>query len=648
LSEQERFSVGGKLPLDAAIQKLPSFNVSVLAIATTSDVIKIFAQENGKFVPKLSLPGHEDWVRCLSMVSYPAQEPGGSGRIMLASGSQDGAIRLWSIDPLSESSPLAVLHSGGATHDQILDSIPNDDNSVGGDGSSQITSKQHVCKIYKGEAVNLYISVSLDALLVGHEAGVTSLSWSLDDSRNATPSILSTSTDSSLILWAPSSAMADDSLWIIQQRFGDLGGQRLGGFVGGFWASGGKAALAYGWNGCWRRWTLEEAQWTEAIAVTGHQDVVNGLSWSPDGDYLISTGQDQTTRVHAALSATAWHEVNRPQVHGYDLIDVVHVGSFSFASIADEKVVRVFEAPQPFVKVMKQLGAFQSEDESNRTSSVKLPPLGLSNKGSGGQDADAMDGVSVNSAELSVLESNLSANTLWPEVEKLFGHGYELNALAVSHSGRYVASACRATNAEHAVIRLFDTKKWQPFGSPLAGHTLTITRICWSSDDKYIISVSRDRTWRIHTFSEDSSHYLPTCYKKSHGRVIWDCAWLPNSHTFATGARDKTVQIWELSAGGRESRQLSTMNFDHAVTALDSTTVAEEEVVLSVGLENGDVLLYLAKRSDPSSWTLVEKTSLCAAMVERLAWRPTNSQNTQELAIASSDRSLRIIKVHFY
>jgi elongator complex protein 2 len=69
------------------------------------------------------------------------------------------------------------------------------------------------------------------------------------------------------------------------------------------------------------------------------------------------------------ISASSWHEINRPQVHGYDLVDVTHIGNFCFASIAEEKVVRVFEAPQPFVKVMKQFGAFEEEDEVKISSS---------------------------------------------------------------------------------------------------------------------------------------------------------------------------------------------------------------------------------------------------------------------------------------
>jgi elongator complex protein 2 len=73
---------------------------------------------------------------------------------------------------------------------------------------------------------------------------------------------------------------------------------------------------------------------------------------------------DQTTRVHAPLlPSSVWHEIGRPQIHGYDLIDVAHVGDSCFASIAEEKVVRVFEASQPFIKVMKQLGAFEEVDE---------------------------------------------------------------------------------------------------------------------------------------------------------------------------------------------------------------------------------------------------------------------------------------------
>ena len=43
------------------------------------------------------------------------------------------------------------------------------------------------------------------------------------------------------------------------------------------------------------------------------------------------------------------------------------------------------------------------------------------------------------------LEEHLAANTLWPEVHKLYGHGNNLYALAANPSGRLLASACQVT-----------------------------------------------------------------------------------------------------------------------------------------------------------------------------------------------------------
>jgi hypothetical protein len=70
-------------------------------------------------------------------------------------------------------------------------------------------------------------------------------------------------------------------------------------------------------------------------------------------------------------------------------------------------------------------------------------------------------------------------------------------AVASSPSGDMIATSCKATSAEHAVIRLYETATWQQILPPLAGHTLTITRIVFSPDGQYILSCSRDRTWRL-------------------------------------------------------------------------------------------------------------------------------------------------------
>lgn len=73
----------------------------------------------------------------------------------------------------------------------------------------------------------------------------------------------------------------------------------------------------------------------------------------------------------------------------------------------------------------------------------------------------------------------------------------QIASVAASHDGRILATACRATTAEHAVVRLSDTSTWDHAGEPLAGHSLTVTRIAFSPDDERILTCSRDRGWRM-------------------------------------------------------------------------------------------------------------------------------------------------------
>ena len=64
----------------------------------------------------------------------------------------------------------------------------------------------------------------------------------------------------------------------------------------------------------------------------------------------------QVTNVYHVLHFTIhylqeiWYEIARPQVHGYDLQCLVMINRYKFASGADKKVIRAFEAPKKFIE----------------------------------------------------------------------------------------------------------------------------------------------------------------------------------------------------------------------------------------------------------------------------------------------------------
>ncbi|KDN42925.1 hypothetical protein RSAG8_06451, partial [Rhizoctonia solani AG-8 WAC10335] len=472
VEEGQTIDLKRRYPLDIAVSGLPGSSASIIAVSTTSRVIDIYLRAAGQdIIFALSLEGHEDWIKALSFSPYPSK--GDEPTLTLASGGQDGYIRLWLIKP---NTPKPVDPKSTDPTDELLDAFERSLNEVGLDEPGrQLSMREHVFSVRGSEGQPVTYSLAFDALLVGHEASVNSVSWRPGSSN--TPQLLSSSTDASLIIWEPIDSGAG-AIWGSVQRFGDVGGQRAGGSLGSLWINSAEIA-GWGWHGGWRRWRRspneqeawseinaptghygpvrglawkrspnEQEAWSEINAPTGHYGPVRGLAWSPGGEYIVSTSQDQTTRIHGPVGVSrTWHELARPQVHGYDLTDAAFVGPLRLVSSAEEKIARVFDAPKGFVRAVRSLGTVrwgdEQADEAARPVGASLPPLGLSNKAT--EIEPSSDDTPLSEAPTRPpFDGELATVTLWPETEKLFGHGYELHTLAVSPLGKLVATACRA------------------------------------------------------------------------------------------------------------------------------------------------------------------------------------------------------------
>jgi elongator complex protein 2 len=683
------------MPLATALAQLPSGEI-VLAVAGTIINVQIYVQTQSGFELQATLSGHEGWVRSLDFLTRAGED------LLLASASQDKYVRLWRFKRDDQ--------AGAAVQgiQPVKKSLSNKAHQVGSGG-------------------NQY-AITFEALLVGHEDWIYSARWGPLSGKDDTPTLLTASADNSLSLWSVEEA---SGLWVCQTRLGEISQQKgsttatgsTGGFWIGLWQPEGRAVVSLGRTGSWRRWAYDSGSdmWLQQLGVSGHVQEVQSVAWAPDGSYLLSTGLDQTTRMFAEWKRDdikSWHEIARPQIHGYDLNCLATLTPHQFVSGAEEKLLRVFDKPKATQALLSALSGNTtvSNEDLALPEAANIPVLGLSNKAitvadeeateessaapedaphnsttwSGVPTASSSTNPSTATPSLSSppVEDHLARATLWPEHEKLYGHGYEISCVAANAAGTLVATACKASSLDHAVIRLYETKEWREIKPPLSAHSLTVTSLAFSPDDRFLLSVGRDRQWVLFqsdaTSGQDATTTPPTytllkSNPKGHSRMILDCAWAPTSTTtasddgastsssiFATAGRDKTVKLWRVvqtppSAGGKTSEVevelIKSFPTEAPVTAL----AFSPDSLLAYGTEQGRVGLVKATGAEMGSgWEeaaveVLGKQVGPAKAVTCLAWRPPGNLKAEDgdgerrrgglLAVSSEDCGVRLVRV---
>ncbi|KAI9098667.1 WD40-repeat-containing domain protein [Phlyctochytrium arcticum] len=662
-----------------AIGFIPNTSIPLLIVGGTDNKVTVYTREGSTFEKKLALQGHTDWIRSVEIATYTSGADANGkqglkdGDVIFATASQDKYVRIWKI---SEAGAEGGVQADGV--DDLTAKLMEMSAAAGLDGAVQLSTKAHIMEVAVGSATKKY-NVMFDALLMGHDDWVHGAVWqpaTVKDGYHQPMALLSASADKSMMVWRPE---PDSGTWINEVRLGEIGGSTLG-FYGGQFSADGKHIVANGYNGAIHVWKQgqSDTDWAPAVGVSGHYKAVEDLRWDPQGQTLLSASLDQTSRLFSEWKrrdVRTWHEIARPQIHGYDLHCLAFVHRYAYVSGADEKVLRVFEAPRTFVKSLASLTQVsESEEEiAARPVGASVPALGLSNKAVFEGDIKTAAAThdfrnlsaytAVASTPTSFLdtmvqppfEQHLLQHTLWPEVDKLYGHGYAIITVAASHNGRFVASACKAAKAEDACVRLWSTKTWREACPPLVAHNLTVTGVHFSPDDRFLLTVGRDRAWALFELTSDGESYQRVAFQeKAHARIIWKGAWAHDSQMFATGSRDKTVKLWTRASDSQWSPVL-LVKFAEGVTALDFAPcpIADNSYLLAVGLEDGSIQNMLIKKNEQGfekvAVSEVPLRDAHAAPVRSLQWRPviakvTGGQSLQ-LASCSEDFSVRIFAV---
>lgn len=646
-----------------------------------------FELENKELHLQAQLKGHEDWIKCMDFTKLSNQ------KWLLATGSQDRYIRVWNLEFKN------------------ADSLENDNKK---DKLVLLNNKKFAIHFQDGKD---QMAINFDSLIMGHDDWIQCIKFH-PNSNNL--QLLSATANTELMIWEID---PNSDIWICNNRLGEISGKgstTATGSSGGFWScfwiikenfqNGFNKEYIYtcGKTGSWRCWSrivgqavgkantpvLQESEineetkklelifendyyvknWEQELCILGPTRECNGLSWdASNGDYLLSTSLDQTTRLYAidlTCEDKKWREFARPQIHGYDLTNIESISASEFISSGEEKIIRIFKEPKNVANILKKFSNIQFENE-DVSQIASMPTLGLSNK-AGEVGSSAEEGINADTDNDMInnildnlskppLEDHLQRFTLYPEIEKLYGHGFEISCFAYNKALNILASANKSNSKRNSEIKIFSLEDFTLIPSiKMEFHNLTITSLKFSPCGQYLLSCSRDRTWCVwkKTVGDDGklNFGIFKFNMKPHSKIIWDCEWIPrefDNNGFITVARDKTVKYWSFNEKIQDYELVSSLRFKEPVTAIsvyNNMINQSRDILLSVGLNDGDIRLLTLKKDDR---TFIEFKDLSFELgkpcdrINKLRFNQLKKSDEGEIYFASSskDTSLRIYKI---
>lgn len=590
-------------------------------LASTSERgnIILWDMQNLATRPKILVTGHQDRVSAL------AYNP--NGELLLSAG-DDGTVRLWHLDPIKTTSQTLNDHDG-----RVLSVIFSPDGrtfaSAGADGVILLrqvadpTAKPTRLEGHQGEVFALAFSPNGQILasagidnmvnlwdltrttpeptgLEGHTSTVLSLAFSPDGQTLA-----SGSADRTIKLWDVTAPLTKTAVLkghtnsVTDVAFSP-NGQTL--------ASASFDKTVRLWDvSTWSALTVNSADGTlplEATILNGHENSVDSLAFSPDGQLLASVSADRSLRLWRLTPPVA-----KPKVYQSDnwLNSVAFSPDGKFlASAGDDQTVRLWTVGDP-----TQESVIVGEHD-DRARAVAFSPDGQTLASAGVDQTVRLWQISNPGQALAVLDD--PDGGVW--------------TVAFSPDGKLLASA-----GDGQTIRLWNPN--EPGAEPqvLTGHGDSIKALAFSPDPNHQLLASASFDDAIGLWTITASGSTESRFLRGHDRGVTALAFSPDGQTLASGSEDGVILLWNMS------------NLETPPFILSN----HEDQVLALAFSPDGQTLASVSGETVKLWDMVQRSAEPASLIDHkgrvfsLSFSPTGDT----LASAGADQTIRVWLAQF-
>ncbi|KAI6200292.1 hypothetical protein M3Y96_00718100 [Aphelenchoides besseyi] len=318
-----------------------------------------------------------------------------------------------------------------------------------------------------------------------------------------------------------------------------------------------------------------------SVYIGGHGGKVRDVTWHNHGEVLLTVGSDKTTRYFKEYSDGLWGQRSRPQVHGHEIRCIASLDDNGFVSGAAEHMFRVFDNRVPVLTVDEAIERIQPLNLTPKAPNVTKEADDQSESEELNTKEKVDDDTQPSNEEL--LQSGAKVHT---ETRKLYAHGNECYVVASTPSRRLVFTAAKGSRPDEAQLIVWAATDGWKILERTPVHALTITAMAVSSDNQFLLTVSRDRNEN----NPEKPLKFFAAMDSAHKRVIWSCAWIDGTHIFATGSRDGYVALFELVSEDTDLIELQRLKIGDCVSSLEfGYSRSNDALVMVIGTETGDI-----------------------------------------------------------